>query len=290
MRIFLLSIAVASLCFAFASQAQAAQVILEGSSATVTVGDVISVTMLLDTELQKINAAEADVVFPEDFLQFIGVRDSDSVLNFWVSEPSYKGNGVVHFSGITPGGFVAPKANLIELLFKVIEVGEGEVHISNASVLLHDGLGTRASLTVSPFLFASDAAEPPSVDASAHEDDELPEAFAVELQKDADVFEGNHFLIFATEDKGSGMHHFEVKEGILGRYTVAKSPYQLKDQSLTKKIFVKAVDSKGNERVTVFYPQNIQSSNQNNSAILSILILCVLTLLWGWKRMWFFRK
>jgi hypothetical protein len=86
-------------------------------------------------------------------------------------------------------------------------------------------------------------------------------------------------MTFETEDKGSGLHHFEVKEGLFGSYIVATSPYKLKHQSRDVKVYVKAIDANGNQRIVIVYPQNKEAWYQNKNAIAGILIVCVLTLL-----------
>jgi hypothetical protein len=109
-------------------------------------------------------------------------------------------------------------------------------------------------------------------------DDEDPEAFVPTISSDPDVFNGAYFMTFATADKGSGLHHFEVKEGLFGSYAVATSPYKLTHQSRDVTLYVKAVDANGNQRIAVVYPQNTQPWYQNKNLITSILIVCVLTL------------
>ena len=94
------------------------------------------------------------------------------------------------------------------------------------------------------------------------------------------IFEGKYFLVFATQDKGSGISHYEAVEfrsrnlefkkllnkalqfitnskfQILDSYKTAESPYVLRDQKLRSYIYVKAVDKNGNERIITLTPQN----------------------------------
>jgi len=114
-------------------------------------------------------------------------------------------------------------------------------------------------------------------------DDERPEPFTPEIIQDQDVYDGDHVLIYATEDKGTGIDYFAVKEGWLGAYLKADSPYHIKHQSLDRKISVKAVDKLGNERVEVIYPQNWQPWYERSRLIIGILILCALSLYTVWR-------
>jgi len=99
-----------------------------------------------------------------------------------------------------------------------------------------------------------------------------------EVSRDPNIFDGKWFLVFATQDKGSGIDHYEVLERrelkiqklgfskekslhskfyILNPWRVAESPYLLKDQELKSYIYVKAIDKAGNERVATLSPRNL---------------------------------
>jgi hypothetical protein len=61
-------------------------------------------------------------------------------------------------------------------------------------------------------------------------------------------------VLFATQDKGSGMDHYEVREvdPLLpwwgSGWHVAESPYLLEDQTLRSAVYVRAYDNDGNVR------------------------------------------
>ena len=90
-----------------------------------------------------------------------------------------------------------------------------------------------------------------------------PEEFKPEIGKAPAVFEGKYFLSFVTQDRMSGVAHYEVAElrrTLLGgteekkEWKVGESPYLLEDQSLRSVIKVKAVDKAGNERIEEIVP------------------------------------
>ena len=66
-------------------------------------------------------------------------------------------------------------------------------------------------------------------------------------------------MVFATQDKKSGVDHYEVAEDKTNvgveynklNWHRAGSPYLLSDQSLGNFVYVKAVDNRGNERVAM---------------------------------------
>ena len=70
------------------------------------------------------------------------------------------------------------------------------------------------------------------------------------IVSDPTIFGGKHFLVFATQDKGSGIDHYEVREVWWGWFRIAESPYLLQNQRLDTKITLKAIDKNGNERTS----------------------------------------
>ncbi|MDZ4260605.1 MAG: hypothetical protein U1A25_02970, partial [Candidatus Sungbacteria bacterium] len=76
------------------------------------------------------------------------------------------------------------------------------------------------------------------------------------------LFEGKRFLVFATQDKISGLDYYTIKESrqnfftFFSKWSQAKSPYVLQDQELRSSIFVKAVDNAGNKRIVKIMPSN----------------------------------
>jgi hypothetical protein len=241
------------------------------------VGDVFTVEVLVDTEKVTLNAVEVGTAFPAELLEYQASDDGDSVVNLWVEKPSYKEPNLVSFSGITPGGFSGDKVSLLAITFKVLAVGQGNIEINQAKLLMHDGLGTEAPVTNQNLHFSVSEGEA-STNVNTI-DDELPESFVPEIINDRDVYDGKYSLIFSTEDKGSGLDHYEVKEGLFGLYKKAVSPYLLEYQQLNKKIVVRAIDRLGNKRVEVLYPQNWKPRYEHAGVIVSIITLCVLIVL-----------
>ena len=66
----------------------------------------------------------------------------------------------------------------------------------------------------------------------ASTDTEPPLPFTPKLERDPNLDGGKYVVIFNTEDKDSGIDHYEVKDGS-GPWVVAESPYVLKDQSVS---------------------------------------------------------
>jgi hypothetical protein len=157
--------------------------------------------------------------------------------------------------------------------------------------LLNDGQGSEAKTEITPFnMVVAEAGEtppPPSV-----VDNDPPESFAPELGRDLNIFEGKWFLVFATQDKGSGIDRYEAEERKTdkvddGQWKTAESPYVLQDQTLGSYVFVKAVDKKGNQRVAFWAPQQPKIVWYKNYLIWCIIIAALFISLLGgmlWKK------
>ena len=179
----------------------------------------------------------------------LNLRDADikniitgnTSINYWVESPHIEDKSII-FSGITPGGL-----QLESLLFTVvIDARQGEqynISGSNALSLLNDGLGTEVKLDTPQDLRIESSGE-----SFVDTDVEPPEAFTPIYVKDENVFDGDDVIIFYSQDKGSGILKYEIKEGLFGKFKESRSPYRIKSQIFKTIVFVKAVDMQGNAR------------------------------------------
>jgi hypothetical protein len=234
----------------------AASLFFESAGQSFAQGDEFLVNVYLDTQGESVNATEGKIMFPANLLELKEIRAGNSAINFWVEEPKLEQPGTVGFSGVIPGGYQQAKGFLFSAVLKTKSPGSGVVQTSGAKVLLNDGQGTQASLTTHPFQFSiskSGGAIHPLV--QPIKDTEPPENFTPEITSDSSLFAGQWFLVFATQDKGSGIDHYEVCEQSKTNCVIAKSPYPLKDQKLSSFIYVKVFDKAGNERIVSLSPR-----------------------------------
>ena len=271
--------------------AWAATISVTSSNETVTVGEVFPVTVILDTEDQTINAVQSTISFPSDQFEFVSTDDSQSALSLWIQKPSLQNDGRLVFSGIAPGGFMLSDAPLVTLQFKATRAGEGTIKLEATKSLVHDGVGTEARVTEEKLALV--VVEGVVVPRARSEDADVPEHFTPTLVTDPDLFDGADTLVFSTTDKGSGMSHFEIKEGWMGTYSRVTSPHRLIDQTRSKRIVIKAIDQVGNERIEVFYPQNFrlwytQSQILGGIVVMCLLVLCALFI--GMRKLWDSRR
>jgi len=262
---FALSFCILIFAFFITNTAHAAKLFFEPSTAELGISNEFEVTLLLDTENEEINALEGKVIFPGDLLELKEIRDGNSIINFWVERPIVGLNNQIIFSGIIPGGYLGQKGLIFSVIFQSKNEGKGIIEIYEAKAFFNDGKGTQAKTEISnlQFLISKDVS---GFEFETLKDTEPPEDFKPQVARDSTVFDGRWFLVFATQDKGMGIDHYEILEesqrGSLQRlfqkekWQVGESPYLLKDQKLKSYIYVKAIDKAGNERIATIPPHN----------------------------------
>jgi len=220
--------------------------------------DVFVTEIKIETGGEEINTAKVELTFPQELLNVLDFSSGDSILTLWPEMPTFSNQtGKIYFVGGIPGGYLG-EGVLGKIIFQAKKEGRALIQIENSSqVLLNDGLGTPAKLETGGAIFeilAEKQAVPTNEWQRLLEEDKIPpEPFEVELGKEAAVFEGKYFIAFSTIDKQTGMDYYEVKEGKRD-WEKAGSPCLLKDQSLKSKIWVKAIDKAGNERIAEYTP------------------------------------
>ncbi len=245
-----------------------------------TQGEEFTIEVILDTKGEYINAVEGDIVIPINILKIKSISDGGSLINFWIEKPSLSKEKIIHFAGITPGGFNGDK----NLLFKIVAIGkkmgEDQIYIENIRTLKNDGFGSEIDTITTPAdIKITDKVFDFFSFGNTIEDKELPESFNPFVASDPNLFNGKYFLNFVTQDKISGIDHYEVREGDWGLSIKAESPYLLTNQNLNVRIYVKAVDKAGNQRIEIIEPKNPPEKSENNFGIFFFIIFLILIIL-----------
>ena len=241
-----------------------------------SVGQRLQVDLVLTNEKESINALEGDMSFPAEFLELVEIKDGDSILNFWIKRPKIalpSESGGLTFSGVIIGGYKGKSGKVFSMVFKTKKTGTGSIEIKNARAMLNDGKGTRAQLDLKKFMLKvkNDVTTRPSrseantvsrpegasfkseVGIGSLPDNIPPEPFQPLVSNNPTLFGGKLALVFATQDKGSGIDHYEVREGN-EPFVIAASPYVLKNQKADAPIIVRAFDRAGNMRDAFYAP------------------------------------
>ena len=210
-----------------------------------------------------VNTVSVSIVFPQN-LTPVDVSDGNSIINFWVDKPTYnEGKRTLTFSGIIPGGYTGTGGRLLLLKLKADAPGLATVTVdTDHSVVYRNTPDAVAdSLTVRPLTLSIETGKnnlPNPIP-----DNAPPESFSPSLVRIPDELGHEQTaVVFATQDKGSGIDHYEVRETPSdawfsndAAWQTAESPHLLRDQDLHSTIEVRAFDKEGNERTeTILAP------------------------------------
>jgi hypothetical protein len=262
--------------------ASAAEIRIDAHKVSVKIGEEFIADVIVNSA-ESINALEGTFSFPADMLTVRRIQDGGSSVNFWIDEPREDAPGKIVFSGITPGGFSGPNSLAFSILFVATQEGDAPLTTENLRLLQNDGNATEVSSTAVDTVIHIDRGDS-RMRKITEADTFPPEDFTPTIASNTSIFDGKYFLVFATQDKGTGIDHYEVREGAWGWFRKAESPYALINQKLDKDIYVKAVDEAGNERIAIV-PAHVHSVWWERYGIFVILIMLVAIAL-VYKRPW----
>ncbi|MCC2630314.1 MAG: hypothetical protein K0S38_123 [Candidatus Paceibacter sp.] len=281
-------IAVSILWSVQASYAEAARIQLVDQTSA-SAGNEIEVAVQLDTEGQTINALDGSISFSSE-LSLLSITETDALVPLWMKNPAVR-NGSITFSGIIPGGYKGDLSvewqgtrpgTFMVLTFKTIKAGDARITLNGSNILLNDGKATPATISpTDPLVIAITEQKVKTVTTNEPRIDTIaPDAFTPLLKKNETFFDGKYFIIFSTQDRQSGIDHYEVAEyptlvDVLDKnlqWEVSNTPYILKDQSLTQYIYVKAIDRQGNDYVATLSPLT-SNSTFGTRVVVGLLVL-----------------
>jgi hypothetical protein len=213
---------------------------------------------------ERINAVEGILVLPPN-VKVGRITLGGSRVLLWVKSPEWnEADHTISFAGLSPGGFsgTAPLFTVETLSGEVVQTGGRLFGYRN------DGDGTELVL------------EYKLSTAILQEDQEPPEPFEVTISSSPDIFDGQDFISFATQDKGSGVARYEYASSWLfppsdDEWQRGESPLKLSTKMLFQKIYVRAIDFENNAQTA-----SVSGSYRYATIIFSIIImLCVLLFL-----------
>jgi len=296
----------------------AAHLFLDPDTSTYGRQDTFYVPIRIETHGECVNAVELALAYNPAVLSVQDVVTGDSIITLWTERPTIEKNGAVQtgrvtLSGGIPGGYcgrVEGDPGQTNVLAKLVVTGTpstapvGTVATTSiivepgAAVYLNDGVGSEAELTVvgtNLLLVAATSSSENVWLGDVRSDTLAPDYFDITLVEGPSAGKREHYIVFNTTDKQSGIDHYEVLEtdpnqfGFLiwtareAHWVVAESPYVLRDQKLRSKIMVKAVDKNGNERVTEYVPPMSFLEEYTRASVLipsiTLLVLVLVALL-----------
>lgn len=98
------------------------------------------------------NAVDAEIRFPIDTLDVVGVNQDNSVIDLWVKEPTYSNeNGTITFVGGTPrDGGLSGKNLILSILFHPKATGTASIDVFHSVILASNGTGTDLNGSTTP--------------------------------------------------------------------------------------------------------------------------------------------
>ena len=127
----------------FFGRADAATLYLQPSQTQISVGNIVSLQVMVNTSGQTINNAEGIIQYPKDLLEIISL-DKTSIFSLWVEEPNFSNNtGQISFNGGVPNpGYLGSSGKIVSVVFRTKKAGTASVVFLNSAVRANDGLGT----------------------------------------------------------------------------------------------------------------------------------------------------
>ncbi|OGM97089.1 MAG: hypothetical protein A3B86_03065 [Candidatus Yanofskybacteria bacterium RIFCSPHIGHO2_02_FULL_38_22b] len=128
----------------------AAILLLAPATGKFYIGDTISISLLVNTLNQSINAVEGKITFPSDKLEVTSISKEDSVISLWAEEPVPSSNPIAFSGGLPSPGFIGTGGKIITISFMVKSDGNAVIGIEDAQVLANDGFATNILSEIIP--------------------------------------------------------------------------------------------------------------------------------------------
>lgn len=146
--------------FAMTSKATfAANLVVSPSSVNTTVGKSFTVDLVVNSNVEAINAVSAMISFPKDSLQVTSLSKKGSFISLWAEEPVFSNeNGSVSLEGVALNpGFNKATGKVLSVTFKALQAGNVSVAVKSGSVLANDGNATDVLKTTgSAFIYINE--------------------------------------------------------------------------------------------------------------------------------------
>ncbi len=126
------------------SNAFAANLTVSPSSVSTKVGKTFTVDVIVNNNIEAINAVSALISYPSDALSITSVSKTGSFISLWAEEPVFSNEkGTLTLEGVALNpGFSKATGKVISVTFKALQEGNVSISIKSGSVLANDGNAT----------------------------------------------------------------------------------------------------------------------------------------------------
>ncbi len=124
--------------------ALAANLAVSPSSVTTKVGKTFTVDLVVNNNIDAINAAAVHLTYPADTLSVVSVSKAGSFISLWAVEPTYSNEkGILDLEGVALNpGYNKATGKIISVTFKALQEGNVSLVIKSGQVLANDGNAT----------------------------------------------------------------------------------------------------------------------------------------------------
>ncbi|HEY4475378.1 MAG TPA: cohesin domain-containing protein [Candidatus Paceibacterota bacterium] len=130
--------------------ARAATLYLSPSSGNYYKSGNFEVRILVNSDM-SVNAVSGVLNFPTQHLKIVEINKQNSIVNFWVEEPSFSNAGEfgnMRFEGVVLNpGFIGNGGRVASIVFRADSTGTADLNFTQSSVLANDGFGTNVIAT-----------------------------------------------------------------------------------------------------------------------------------------------
>ncbi len=122
----------------------AANLSISPSSVTTKVGKTFTIDLVVNNNIDVINAASALVTYPADTLSIVSVSKTGSFISLWAEEPTFSNEkGTLTLEGVALNpGFNKSTGKILSITFKALQEGNVSVAVKSGQVLANDGNAT----------------------------------------------------------------------------------------------------------------------------------------------------
>ena len=162
LRISIQSIFLSALLLSIAPTAMAATLSASPSTGVYSSGQTFTVSIVINTQGQAINAAEGTISYNPKELSIVSVNKG-SLFNLWTAEPSFSNSaGTISFSGGNPTGYKGAAGTALSITFRAVGSGPAKLTFTSGAILAADGKGTNVltSMGSGNYTISAQAATP----------------------------------------------------------------------------------------------------------------------------------
>lgn len=238
----------------------AARVVLEPQEYVVGMDTPFAIAVNLSSE-EFVNALSIAISFPRG-LDPVEISDGNSIVSPWLDEPHFdEATRILSFSGLMPGGFSGDGARILLVYAQASEEGRFQIAIDRAASEIYRNAPGAEAVTIEAEQLVLEVRAGRHTSLYRPPDSLSPEPFTPEVVAMPDE-SARWTVVFSAQDKISGIARYEIRE----RHAIfpwlvrvsrdARSPYELRDQTLSSRIEIRAYDVAGNMRTSTLSPEN----------------------------------